>query len=199
MLCPFFLSSTCKVGTLQGHSWFPYSCAVLFSSKPLSLSYPWTLLQSLCGFCCWRQGRQCQRAQLVLQSCHCAALGCPAWSCWTPVGAIQFLLQELGWGSRDPMPALLKGGLSVLWLSGWGHVFVPVRTCTSSSAQGMVRRRGNRASLWCCSYRIKHSLACLGTAVTDGICMWGFSGNVEGWVGNLPVSWNEAVLQYLKR
>lgn len=82
-----------------------------------------------------------------------------------------------------PMPVLLKGGVSVSWLAGWRYVLVPVHTCTSISAQGMVRRRGNRASLWGCSYRIKHSLACLGTAVTSGIYVWGFDGNVEGCTG----------------
>lgn len=182
MLCPFFLSSICKAGKLQGHSWFPYSCAVLISSKPLSLSYPWPLLQSLCGFCCRLSGRQCQRAQLVLQSRHCAARSCPAWSSWSP-GAVQFLLQELEGAAGMSMPALPKGGVSVSRLSGWGHVLVPVNTCTSTSAQGMVRRRGSWASLWGCTYRIKHSLARFGTAVTDGMCMWGFAGSVEGCAG----------------
>lgn len=68
MLCPFFLNNTHKVGKLQGHSWFPNTCGVLIGCKALSLSYSWTLLRSLCGFCCRRQSRQCQRTQMVLKS-----------------------------------------------------------------------------------------------------------------------------------
>lgn len=76
---------------------------------------------------------------------------------------------------------------------------MPVNTCASPSAQGMVRRRGNRVSLWCCSYRVKHSLARLGTAVADGICtarVWWECGGVYWY---RPVSWKEAVFQYMKR
>lgn len=104
MLYLFFLSSICKVEKLQGHSWFPYSCAVLTSSKPLSLSYPWTLLQSLCGFSCRRQGRQCQRAQMELQSTR----SCPAWSSWTLVLCRSSCRRRRAAGM--PVSASLKGG-----------------------------------------------------------------------------------------
>lgn len=62
-------------------------------------------------------------------SLRCAELSSP--QLLNPAaGAGQFLRQELCGGSRDP--ALLEGGVSVLWLSGWGHVLVPVNTCTSA-------------------------------------------------------------------
>lgn len=122
--------------------------------------------------------------------------------CCTELSSLQLLKPRsravppagAGRAAAMPMPALPKRGVSVSRLSGWGHILVPANTCTSTSAQGMVSRRGSRASLWGCSYRIKHSLARFGTAVTDGICMWGCGGMC--WY--MPISWNEAVLQCIR-
>lgn len=191
-LCPFFLNSTRKVGKLQGHSKFPCSCALLISSKPLSLSYPWTLLQSLCGFCCRRRGRRCQRAQLVLPRRPCAARSCPAWSSWT-AGAGQFLRQELRWGSKDP--ALLKGGLSVLWLSGPGaSQYLYLCLCRENGEKEreqilsvglQLQDQAQPCSSWhCCNQWHFH------------VRVWWECGGLYWY---MLVLWNEAVLQYIQR
>lgn len=192
MLYPFFLSSLCKVGKLQGHSWFPYSCAVLISSKPLGLSYPWTLLQSLCGFCCQGQGRQCQRAQMELRSTG----SCPAWSSWTPVLCGSSCRRR--WAAGMPVSASLKGGFQCC-----GFQAGDTSLCQSIAVPLPLHREwgeGEGTEPLCGVAVAGSSTAFLGAAVTYQWCLqarvwWEWWG--EYWY--MPASWNEALLQYMKR
>lgn len=81
MLCPFFLNSTCQVGKLQGHSWFPYSCAVLISSFKPQLSLDSTA--KLMWLPLPTAGQSVPEGSAVLQSRPCAVRSCPARSSWT--------------------------------------------------------------------------------------------------------------------